>query len=893
MPCLQLRRRYFKSLQLRVPYNFLSDVFKIFSRAGAIKFCSSDVVTENRFQSRSIFCSSNISLQMISVQVPSKFCSSNISLQNRFSAGAIENFFATQTSLFKIVSERVPNFFAAQTSVFKIASIAGSFNFLQLEPQSSKSFPEQVPSCSSDISQKSFRQVPIKFLQLRHQSSKSLRHQSLNRFQSGCHPILQLSVSLQNGLQCRCHTQCSSDISLQNVSVQCHSEFFAAQTSFKIVSEQVPFNFAAQTSSLQVTSVRGSFNFLQLRHQSLKSEQVPSNFAARTSVFKNRFRAGAIKFFAAQTSSLQNTCQSGAIQFLQLRHPVLKSLQLQSRVPSNFAAQTSVFKIVPEQVPYNFLRAQTSSLQNPFQCGCHTIFAAQTSVFQKFQSRCQQILQLRHQSSKSFQSRLPSNFAAQTRSSLQIFSERVPSIFLQLRRSVFKSLQCGCPYNFCSSDISQNRFRQVPSNFLAQTSVFKSRFRAGAIQFLQLEPPVFKIVDGYHTILQLEHPVFKIASVRVPYNFCSSDISLQKIFFRAGAIAIFLQLRHISLQNRFRAGAVNFCSSDVSLPSFQCRCHHFAAQTSVFKIVSERVPYNFTLRHQSFQKSLQVPFNFFCSSDIQSSKSFQSGYRKFFAAQTSSLQNRFRAGAIKFCSSDISLKIVSGRCHTILRSDISLQNRFSAGASPQFLQLNISLQNRFRAGAIKFFLQLRHPVFKIVSRAGTINFAAQTSVFKIFSERASNFCSSDISLKIVPGGCHQFFCNSNIQSQNYFSAGCHQIFCIRQSSKSVSGAGAIPLQTQTSVFKIVSRVGCHKFFCSLDDDQEPDAIVEETAHLAPHGVPSNPLARSLSKQNLSRGPRPGTNNNEGGYGTAGPNVTSGGYLGLPEGGGGESHTHQR
>ncbi|CAL1284494.1 unnamed protein product [Larinioides sclopetarius] len=88
------------------------------------------------------------------------------------------------------------------------------------------------------------------------------------------------------------------------------------------------------------------------------------------------------------------------------------------------------------------------------------------------------------------------------------------------------------------------------------------------------------------------------------------------------------------------------------------------------------------------------------------------------------------------------------------------------------------------------------------------------------------------------------------------------------------------------LFVFISYYKKDKGFSSFQDDQEPDAVVEETAHLAPHGVPSNPMARSLSKQNLSRGPRPGTNNNEGGYGTAGPNVTSGGYLGLPEGGGG-------
>ncbi|GFY42384.1 MFS_1_like domain-containing protein [Trichonephila inaurata madagascariensis] len=88
------------------------------------------------------------------------------------------------------------------------------------------------------------------------------------------------------------------------------------------------------------------------------------------------------------------------------------------------------------------------------------------------------------------------------------------------------------------------------------------------------------------------------------------------------------------------------------------------------------------------------------------------------------------------------------------------------------------------------------------------------------------------------------------------------------------------------LFVFINYYKKDKGFSSFQDDQEPDAIVEETAHLAPHGVPSNPMARSLSKQNL-RGPRPGMNNNEGGYGTSGPNVNStGGYLGVPDGGGG-------
>ncbi|XP_015904990.1 major facilitator superfamily domain-containing protein 6 [Parasteatoda tepidariorum] len=87
------------------------------------------------------------------------------------------------------------------------------------------------------------------------------------------------------------------------------------------------------------------------------------------------------------------------------------------------------------------------------------------------------------------------------------------------------------------------------------------------------------------------------------------------------------------------------------------------------------------------------------------------------------------------------------------------------------------------------------------------------------------------------------------------------------------------------LFVFINYYRKDKGFASFQDDQEPDTVVEETAHLAPHGVPSNPMARSLSKQNIG-GPRAGTNNNEGGYGTASPNrnATTGGYLGVPGGG---------
>ncbi|KAG8179905.1 hypothetical protein JTE90_006268 [Oedothorax gibbosus] len=92
------------------------------------------------------------------------------------------------------------------------------------------------------------------------------------------------------------------------------------------------------------------------------------------------------------------------------------------------------------------------------------------------------------------------------------------------------------------------------------------------------------------------------------------------------------------------------------------------------------------------------------------------------------------------------------------------------------------------------------------------------------------------------------------------------------------------------LFVFVNYYKRDKGFASFQDDQEPDTVVEETAHLAPHGVPSNPMARSISKQNMGGPPQRmgGGNNNEGGgygYGTANANST-GGYLGVPEGGGG-------
>ncbi|GBO03361.1 hypothetical protein AVEN_147255-1 [Araneus ventricosus] len=334
-------------------------------------------------------------------------------------------------------------------------------------------------------------------------------------------------------------------------------------------------------------------------------------------------------------------------------------------------------------------------------------------VLKSFSERNHQIfLQLRHQSSKSFQSRCHTIFCSSSDISLQIVSERVP-------------------YNFCSSDI------------------------------------IFKIIRTCHTILQLRHQNLQNRFRAGTIKFCSSDISLQNRF-RAGAPSNFLQLEHVSLQNRFGENKF-FARTSVFKKSFQCRCHQiFAAlQTSVFKIVSEqvpsnfcssdirifksfpeRVPYNFLqLRHQSSKITFQsgiavnfaaqtsifkivseqvtikflnaaqtsvlksfrgtVPSNF--DADIQSSKSFQCRHTPNFATQTSVLKS-FQSGTIQFFAAQTSIfKIVSGGCHqNICSSDISLQNRFQ-GAS-NFLQLNIQSSNAFQSGC-HTILQLRHQSF--------------------------------------------------------------------------------------------------------------------------------------------------------------------------------------
>ncbi|XP_077483126.1 major facilitator superfamily domain-containing protein 6 jef [Amblyomma americanum] len=73
------------------------------------------------------------------------------------------------------------------------------------------------------------------------------------------------------------------------------------------------------------------------------------------------------------------------------------------------------------------------------------------------------------------------------------------------------------------------------------------------------------------------------------------------------------------------------------------------------------------------------------------------------------------------------------------------------------------------------------------------------------------------------------------------------------------------------------------FVAFREDEDEPHLVVEETSHLAPHGVPANPMARSLSKQNLGDGQQQGAAGQQPDAGvTQGP----GGFLGVPGGGAG-------
>ncbi|XP_076324445.1 major facilitator superfamily domain-containing protein 6-like [Tachypleus tridentatus] len=91
------------------------------------------------------------------------------------------------------------------------------------------------------------------------------------------------------------------------------------------------------------------------------------------------------------------------------------------------------------------------------------------------------------------------------------------------------------------------------------------------------------------------------------------------------------------------------------------------------------------------------------------------------------------------------------------------------------------------------------------------------------------------------------------------------------------------------IFILVNYYRKDKGFSNFQDEQEPETVVEETSHLAPHGVPS---ARSLSKQNITEldftsQQKGGTGNGTREYGTGSSGTyDTGGFLGLPESGGG-------
>ncbi|XP_023225634.1 major facilitator superfamily domain-containing protein 6-like [Centruroides sculpturatus] len=86
------------------------------------------------------------------------------------------------------------------------------------------------------------------------------------------------------------------------------------------------------------------------------------------------------------------------------------------------------------------------------------------------------------------------------------------------------------------------------------------------------------------------------------------------------------------------------------------------------------------------------------------------------------------------------------------------------------------------------------------------------------------------------------------------------------------------------LFILINYYRKDKGFSSFQDEQEPGMVIEETSHLAPHGVPANPMARSLSKQNLEDQNSIG-NTGRGEYGATNQgSVTPGGFLGIPGGG---------
>lgn len=73
------------------------------------------------------------------------------------------------------------------------------------------------------------------------------------------------------------------------------------------------------------------------------------------------------------------------------------------------------------------------------------------------------------------------------------------------------------------------------------------------------------------------------------------------------------------------------------------------------------------------------------------------------------------------------------------------------------------------------------------------------------------------------------------------------------------------------------------FISNIPTTEDPRQVAEETAHLAPHGVPSNPIPRALSSQRLNDMGSGGVGvNSDAGYGAT--YQTTGGALDVPGGG---------
>ncbi|XP_046396000.1 major facilitator superfamily domain-containing protein 6 isoform X4 [Ischnura elegans] len=82
------------------------------------------------------------------------------------------------------------------------------------------------------------------------------------------------------------------------------------------------------------------------------------------------------------------------------------------------------------------------------------------------------------------------------------------------------------------------------------------------------------------------------------------------------------------------------------------------------------------------------------------------------------------------------------------------------------------------------------------------------------------------------------------------------------------------------------------FVSELPPTEDPRQVAEETSHLAPHGVPSNPIPRALSSTRLHEmaggGPGGSAGTDAGGYGAT-YSTSGGGNLDVPGGGGGGSN----